>query len=82
MPSKTHNNYALLCYHNAFLTEGCCIPFLLAVSAKPFYYFTDPYTYFQVGMTQKEREEGASHTLLTVRFIIYQHHSLLLNIPL
>ena len=46
------------------------------------YYFTDPYTYFQVGMTQKEREEGASHTLLTVRFILYQHHSLLLNIPL
>ena len=41
-----------------------------------------PYTYLQVGMTQKEREEGASHTLLTVRFIIYQHHSLLLNIPL
>ena len=23
-------------------------------------------------MTQKEREEGDSHTLLTVRFIIYQ----------
>ena len=41
-----------------------------------------PYPYLQVGMTQKEREEGASHTLLTVRFIIYQHHSLLLNIPL
>ena len=33
-------------------------------------------------MTQKEREEGASHTLLTVRLIIYQHHSLLSNIPL
>ena len=33
-------------------------------------------------MTQKEREEGASHTLLTLRFITYQHHSLLPNIPL
>ena len=33
-------------------------------------------------MTQKEREEGASHTLLTVRLITYQQHSLLSNIPL
>ena len=32
-------------------------------------------------MTQKEREEGASHTLLTVRLITYQHHSFLSNIP-
>ena len=36
--------------------------------------FTEPYTYFLVGMTQKEREESASHTLLIVRFITYQHH--------
>ena len=27
-------------------------------------------------MTQQEREEGAGHNLLTVRFITYQHHSL------
>ena len=33
-------------------------------------------------MTQKEREEGASHTLLTVKLITYQHNSLLSNIPL
>ena len=33
-------------------------------------------------MTQKEREEGASHTLLIVRLISYQQHSLLSNIPL
>ena len=46
------------------------------------YYFTEPYTYFLVGMTQKEREEGPSHTLLTVRFITYQHNSLLSNILL
>ena len=45
------------------------------------YYFTEPFTYFLVGMTQKEREDGASHTLLAVRFITYQHHSLLSNIP-
>ena len=37
------------------------------------YYFTEPFTYFLVGMTQKEREEGANYTLLTVRFITYQH---------
>ena len=43
---------------------------------------TEPYTYFLVGMTQKEREEGVSHTLLTVRLITYQHISLLSNIPL
>ena len=30
------------------------------------YNFTEPYTYFLVGMTQKEREEGANHTLLAV----------------
>ena len=47
---------------------------------KTFFYRT--YTYFLVGMTQREREEGASHTLLTVRFITYQHHSLLPNISL
>ena len=41
-----------------------------------------PYTYFLVGMTQKEREVGASYTLLTVRLITYQHHSFLSNIPL
>ena len=35
-----------------------------------------------VGMTQKEREEGANHTLLKVKFITYQQHSLLSNIPL
>ena len=46
------------------------------------YYFTQPYTYFLVGMTQKEREKGASHTQLTVRFITYQHYSLQSNIPL
>ena len=33
-------------------------------------------------MTQKECEEGTSHTLLTVRFITNQHHSLLSIIPL
>ena len=33
-------------------------------------------------MTQKEREEGASHTLLTVRLKTYEHHSLLSNIKL
>ena len=37
------------------------------------YYFTEAYTYFPVGMTtHKEREGGASHTLLTVRFLPYQ----------
>ena len=41
--------------------------------------------HFLVGMTQKKKkkhEEGANHTLLTIRFITYQHHSLLSNIPL
>ena len=46
------------------------------------WYFTEPYTYFLVRMTQKEREEGASHILLTVRLITYQQQSLLSNIPL
>ena len=33
-------------------------------------------------MTQKEREEGASYTLLTVGLTTDQHISLLSNIPL
>ena len=37
--------------------------------------FPKPYIYFLFGMTQKECEEGASHTVLTVRFITYKHHS-------
>ena len=32
-------------------------------------YFTEPYTFFLVGMTQKECKEDASHTLLTVRHV-------------
>ena len=39
------------------------------------YYFTEPYAYFLVGMIQKEREEGASNTLLIVIFITYGHQS-------
>ena len=45
--------------------------FVQTQQTQSLYYFTEPYTYFLVGMTQKEREEGASHTLLTVRFITY-----------